>query len=429
MTRRSRFPLRRFWRRLNPGRRLLAVLLVCALVPAAGQVADHLAWDPAVLHLGADLAAAQPPAAGERLVLCLDGPEFMAAARADLLAAESAVLVQTLAFEADDAGLALAAALLASPAPRRRLLIDDYSRHVQSDKVIGAPNRLFDTALAREAEQTRTLVTQLRAHGVDVRYGRPLLAGGDLLKPRDHKKLVVVDGRTAYVGGINFSAHNFLWHDLMLRVDDTDAAAFLAADFGRSWQGEPVATIGSFAGLDLVCGSGGGHPAVRDVIAAAIAGATDRIVLQCPYVTDPYLELLGEARKRGVRVTVLTSERSNRFCMKQGIMDACRRHDLELRLLPGPMTHVKALLIDDRALVMGSANFDFLSGSLQPEIVATVADPAVIADFRRRVMEPDLVRSRPWSPDETSPVVTGLGAKVIGLAGDLALAFHEAGDR
>lgn len=415
-------PLRRWWRRLDPLRRALALLLVLALIPAAGQVADGLARDPAEATLDERLAAAAPPPRGAAFTLCVDGPEFMAALHADLLDAEEEVLVQTLAFEADAAGLALAAALLESPAPRRRLLIDDYSRHVQSDKVIGAPNRLFDAALAREAEQTRTLITQLRAHGVEVRYGRPLRAVGDVLEPRDHKKLVVVDDRVAYVGGINFSAHNFLWHDLMLRVADADAAAFLAADFARSWRGEFSPVAGEFADLELVCGAGGGDATVRDAVAARIVAAERSIVLQCPYVTEPYLELLGAARRRGVEVTILTSERSNRFCMKQGIMDAARRHDLKLRLLSGPMTHVKAMLVDDAQLLLGSANFDFLSATVQPEIVAVVLEEALVRDFRARVLAPDLAASRPWSPEETSPAVTGFGAGVMRLAGGLARA-------
>jgi cardiolipin synthase len=404
---------------------LLIVGALCALVPAAGQLSDRLARNPAALSLGDQLSAAAAPADSGDLTLCVDGPEFMAAVRSDLQGAREEVLVQTLAFEADAAGLALAVALLDCPAPRRMLLIDDYSRLVQSDKLIGAPNRLFDAALTREAEQTRTLITQLRAHGVDVRYGRPLRTGADALQPRDHKKLIVIDDRIAYVGGINFSAHNFLWHDLMLRLDRPEPAVFLAADFRRSWRGETQPTQSHFQDLDLVCAAGGGNGAVQQTITNVIDDAEESIVLQCPYVTEPYLELLGAARRRGVDVTILTSERSNRFCMKQSIMDACRKHDLELRLLPGPMTHVKALLVDNATLLVGSANFDFLSATQQPEIVAVVRDTELVAAFQRRVLAPDLVSSRQWLPTETDATVTGFGAGVMRLARELVQVVAE----
>jgi len=419
MSKRRPFPRFSWWRRLRRGHRLLVIFALMVMVPLAGQLADRLSWNPATLTLGDRLANATAPADTTDLTLCVDGPEFMAAVRSDLLNAREEVLVQTLAFEADAAGLALTTALLDCPAPRRMLLIDDYSRLVQSDKLIGAPNRLFDVALAREAIQTRALITQLRAHGVAVRYGRPLRSGADALQPRDHKKLIVIDERIAYVGGINFSAHNFLWHDLMLRVDRPGPASFLAADFQRSWRGQTQLTRGHFTDLDLVCGAGGGDSAVQKTVATEIGEARSRIVLQCPYVTEPYLELLGAARRRGVDVTILTSERSNRFCMKQSIMEACRQHDLKLRLLPGPMTHVKALLVDDETLLLGSANFDFLSASVQPEIVAVVRDARLVAVFQRRVLAPDLAASRPWSPAETPSVVTRVGAGVMRLAGGL----------
>ena len=57
------------------------------------------------------------------------------------------------------------------------------------------------------------------------------------------------------------------------------------------------------------------------------------------------------------------------------------------------MTHLKAMLIDDRYLIAGSANFDYLSYRLYQEIIAIISDPLLIADFRARVMLPDLANS------------------------------------
>ena len=125
-----------------------------------------------------------------------------------------------------------------------------------------------------------------------------------------------------------------------------------------------------------------------------------------------------------MEVTIITSENINRACMKQSIMAACRRHDLQMRLLPGPMTHVKALLADGETLVLGSANFDFLSAALQPEILAVVRDPELVAEFEQRVLAPDLVASRIWQPNETSIAVTDISAGLIDLAGDFLVALH-----
>ncbi len=420
------FPLRRWWHGLKAKYRILIVLALLCTVPASGQLADRLARDHEAPDLAHLLANADAPSLENDLTLCIDGPEFMAALARDLAGAKESVVVQTLAFEADPAGLALAHALIDCPAPVRRLLIDDYSRLVQNDKVVGAPNRLFDVDLVHEAEQTRTLITQLRAHGVEVRYGRPLGLDAVGRRARDHKKLIVVDDDVAYVGGINFSEHNFQWHDLMLRVATPGVAEFLAADFERTWRAEVATTPAqqNFDGIELVCAIGDGDEAIGDAIAVTIRDAQRSLVLECPYITEPYLSLLGEARTRGVEVTIITSENINRACMKQSIMAACRRYDLQMRLLPGPMTHVKALLADGETLVLGSANFDFLSASLQPEILAVVNDTTLVADFKKRVLAPDLAASRTWQPNETSVAVTDLSAGLIDLAGNFLLALH-----
>ena len=106
-------------------------------------------------------------------------------------------------------------------------------------------------------------------------------------------------------------------------------------------------------------------------------------------------------------------------------MDGCARNDLDLRFAAGPMIHVKAMLVDDRELLLGSANFDFLSASLQPEVLVAVRKAESIGDFRRRVLEPDLVRSRVWDRDEIAPLPARLGTEVMGLARAVLTGIHE----
>jgi len=143
-----------------------------------------------------------------------------------------------------------------------------------------------------------------------------------------------------------------------------------------------------------------------------------------PYITEPYFELLGAARRRGVRVTIVTSEHINRLGMKQSIMEACKRNDLTLRLLPDGMTHVKAMLVDGRTLILGSANFDFLSATLQPEVLAVVTEPRLVADFRRRAQDPAFAASWIW-PNEKTPAVAGpFSAGMMELAGQILQALH-----
>jgi cardiolipin synthase len=58
------------------------------------------------------------------------------------------------------------------------------------------------------------------------------------------------------------------------------------------------------------------------------------------------------------------------------------------------MTHLKAMLIDNKYLIAGSSNFDYLSYRLYQELVAVITDANLIEDFRARVLLPDLANSR-----------------------------------
>jgi cardiolipin synthase len=233
----------------------------------------------------------------------------------------------------------------------------------------------------------------------------------------------VVDDVT-YVGGINFSDHNFLWRDLMLRAEDPAAAQALAEDFNQTRQGRSVDSRSTFASWDLVIGRGSTTHLILDDMTAAIAQARREIYVECPYITQPLLGLLGEARRRGVEVTIVTSEHINRFGMKWSIQGACADHDLTLRLWPDTMTHVKAMLIDGDELLLGSANFDFLSGTLQPELMVTVRDPNVIAEFDRRIRQTSLARSYDWSAQGEKPALAGVGRWAMGTAESILTAVH-----
>ena len=58
------------------------------------------------------------------------------------------------------------------------------------------------------------------------------------------------------------------------------------------------------------------------------------------------------------------------------------------------MSHLKAMLIDNQVLIAGSSNFDYLSYRIHQELIAVITNAAVVSDFRRRVMLPDLANAR-----------------------------------
>ena len=120
--------------------------------------------------------------------------------------------------------------------------------------------------------------------------------------------------------------------------------------------------------------------------------AEESIFVESPYITFPFYERLREASQLGIDVKIVTPQANNwNFFANYARLESARSR-IDLRFYQG-MTHLKAMLIDNRYLVAGSSNFDYLSYRLYQEIVAIITDPQLIEDFRQRVLLPDLANS------------------------------------
>jgi cardiolipin synthase A/B len=325
--------------------------------------------------------------------LLVDSDEFSAQLLQDISAARSTVYVQAMTFDADRSGLRIAQTLMDAAAADRRVLIDEVSRFIVSDRFIYSPGNWRDRDLRREWRATRNLAGELRRQGIGVKITNPYGCFWLQFFARNHKKLVVIDGQISYLGGINFSDHNFAWHDMMLRVDDADIAAFLEEDFLSTWEGRNRSAFRSFPGIDLYLLDGRSNARAFETIFDLIRGAREDIFIESTYFALPFFDRLREMGPGRPPTVLLTSEVNNWPQMRHYLPWEARRSGIDLRLYPGRLTHLKAILVDGRELIMGSANFDFFSYSIYQEIVAVVRDPAVIAAFKERVVVPDRERS------------------------------------
>jgi len=86
---------------------------------------------------------------------------------------------------------------------------------------------------------------------------------------------------------------------------------------------------------------------------------------------------------------VVTPEKNNKRPLQEYIHWEAARSGFDLRLYQKGMTHLKAMLIDDRYLIIGSCNFDYFSYRFEQETIAVISDKQVIAEFRKRVIESD----------------------------------------
>ena len=329
-----------------------------------------------------------------RFKLLVGSDEFWSHLRADIEAARASVCVQTLSFEADGAGTGLSETMRASGAADRRIIVDRFTQHFISDRWVFSPLNRLDAEHRAEVVGTRAMIERNRAAGVAVTWVNPFGAMYRKAPARNHKKMMLIDDRVAYIGGVNFSDHNFAWHDMMLRIDDPDVARFLQADFDATWSGRDEFSRGAFGDLEIDLLDGATNEGAFAEVLRRIDSAEASVFIESPYLTWPFWGHLRRARARGVEVTVLMPAANNRSWMQRYTTWEAARSNVTLRYYTPEMTHLKAMLIDDRVLILGSSNFDYFSVRTQQEVLATVTDEALVADFVERVRDADLAQSR-----------------------------------
>ena len=325
--------------------------------------------------------------------LLVDAPEFCAAIEPAIRAARRRVFIQAMTFEMDGVGRHFWDLLARSPAPEKVLCVDAFSEAKISDSLVFGKRCLTDGAFRREVRETRRLLRQAAQDGVRIVVTNPMGPLRWKYPCRNHKKLMIADNR-AFLGGINFSEHNFAWRDLMLQTECPALVEALAADFRRTAAGINRSAVARLPAGRLYFLDGRRSRPLWEAIFSEIASARRSVDIISPYVSDPLLRRI--ARRSGsVRVRVIYPARTNRRMMQQALLNAAAETGIEVLLYQPVMSHMKAILVDDTRLILGSCNFDFVAYELQQEIVLSSGETALIEEFRERALNPVLAASLP----------------------------------
>jgi cardiolipin synthase A/B len=232
----------------------------------------------------------------------------------------------------------------------------------------------------------------------------------------EHRKLVLVDGRAAYIGGAGLEDHfeDGRFHDVYVRVTGPIThqlqALFLASfAYHGGWLPDAADLEGHFPPVTAE----GRHPAtilmnwprgwrpLTDAASQLLAGARDRLDIMNPYIGDR--QIIGEvvaAARRGVSVRMVVSDEAH----GNGVAYAALKHHYDALLEAGveiweypALVHAKVIVADDRAMV-GTLNLDAWAMYRNPEMGLIFDDAGIADQFRHVLFEPDIaasVRGRP----------------------------------
>lgn len=318
--------------------------------------------------------------------------------RADMLAAETKVHIQAMTFEGDSVGQAVFDALKASPATDKFLCVDNFSNVVISDDFIRGRRWLLDAEFRDEVRITRQIFSDARPNNIGLFFTNPMGFLFHKYPHRNHKKLMLVDGHIAYVGGINFSEHNFEWHDIMLRIEDSELAAHLAFDYQQTISAKNQSRRDKIGETDVFILDGYRSRGLYEELFEILRTAKKSIKVISPYITWPFLDVIGEQAKNGVDVRIISPQANNKKLLKYYLQYQQSQYPFSIFMYEKKMSHLKAILVDDEVLIMGSTNFDFASYFLEQEYCFVLRDKALVASFKEKVVEDAVTHSSVYDP-------------------------------
>jgi cardiolipin synthase len=262
-------------------------------------------------------------------------------------------------------------------------------------------------------------LTELRDAGVDVRrfnttQGR---ANRWQLNFRNHRKIVVVDGQTAWVGGLNVGDEYLgrdltigAWRDTHVKVTGPVVqgvqVAFLEDWHWASqqllklnWDPQPSPSGARRVALALPTGPADSLETCTLFFLNAINAATNRLWLASPYFVpdEQFVSALQLAALRGVDVRVLLPDKTdNKLVQLSGwsYLDELEKVGIKVYRYQKGLMHQKVMFIDDLYCTIGTANFDNRSFRLNFEITMAFAD-AEFAGQVRRMLEQDFADAKP----------------------------------
>lgn len=317
-----------------------------------------------------------------------NGEEKFAALLADLESAQDHIHMEYYIFRADHIGKEI-----------QTLLIRKSRAGIKV-------RMIFDGLGSRELP--KTFLQDLTAAGIEIGWFFPLnfpqLLG--TLNYRNHRKLVVIDGKIGYLGGINVGDEYLsrdpkygFWRDTHLRLEGesvyTMQETFLndwyfitQEEIGHKRYYPPLVPKGKTLTQVIAGGPDSKLESIKELFFTLLATAQTEILLTTPYFIpdESMIMALKSAALSGIRVKVLVQGKPDNklsylasFSYYEDLLNA----GVQIYQYQKGILHSKVLTVDERICIVGSANFDIRSFQLDFELSALLYSPELARELNR----------------------------------------------
>ncbi len=251
---------------------------------------------------------------------------------------------------------------------------------------------------------------QLRRAGVSVARFLPprLIPPNPVINLRNHRKLLIADGVTAFAGGMNIGdrhlinrpgpsegikdIHYHIQGPLTRQLEDIFLDDW---EFATGRRDEPAdrphpSGDGSALGRTLIDGPNEDLQRLTMVLVGAVAAAREHVAIMTPYFLPPreLIAALQAAAVRGTQVDIVLPGKNNVPFMHwatRNMLWELVKWGVRVYYQPGPFDHTKLLVVDHHYTQIGSANLDARSLRLNFEVMVEVYDTRFGAQMAKHV--------------------------------------------
>jgi cardiolipin synthase len=315
--------------------------------------------------------------------------------------------------------------------------------YIFENDVIG--NQIVDILIekAREGVKVRFIYDDFGSKAVRGKMHKRLAAAGVKVFPfhrvifiyfanrlnyRNHRKIIIIDGQEAFVGGINVSdkyinypdAPHMYWRDTHIQIKG-HAVFFLQHTFMCDWnfcaQDNLVPTDDYFPPPEsfeikdnkivqiVASGPDSPVPTILYSLLQAINLAKEEVLITTPYFIpgESMIEALVVAALGGVKIKLLVpgvSDSNIVNAASRSYYAEILRAGVEIYVYQKGFVHAKTMVVDGRIAIVGTANMDYRSFDLNFEVNAIVYDEETAAElsaaFYQDIQEADQINPEQW---------------------------------
>ncbi|HTO16296.1 MAG TPA: cardiolipin synthase [Edaphocola sp.] len=344
-----------------------------------------------------------PLTANNSVKLLINGEEKFPEVLKAIAAAQSHIHLEYYIYENDKTGNSIADLLIekAKQGVNVRFIYDDFGSHSLKGQFI----------------------EKLIEGGVEAVpfYKIKLYALANSLNYRNHRKIIVIDGKKSFIGGINIcdkyrndgkTKEDLYWRDTHLMIEgpatihlqylflcDWNFCSNQHLQFGPEYF--PIQIEGVELHKELVqivpSGPDSSTPVILYSLIEAIGSAKESILITSPYFIpgETLIDALIIAAKSGIEVNLLIPGISDSRMVNaaaRAFYSELLHHGVKIFLYQKGFVHAKTMVIDDNLAVVGSANMDYRSFDLNFEVNAMVYSKEIAGQLRK-VFNEDLLHA------------------------------------